>query len=194
MSMNINSAVFVKGVIGDDYMQGDSKPQIAFLGRSNVGKSSVINSLLERKNLARSSATPGKTTEANFYLINDEFYLVDFPGFGFAKMSKKERDKIAKRILWYLQYSPVRPHLVVLVIDAQVGLTDMDKEMLHILKSHGHRTLVIANKADKLNQSERAKKSNELHKELHDVDMLMYSARTKRGRHVAVEAIFNTRI
>ena len=75
MSVDITSAEFVKGVIGDNYMQGDGRPQIAFLGRSNVGKSSVINSLVKRKQLVRSSSTPGKTREANFYLINNEFYF-----------------------------------------------------------------------------------------------------------------------
>lgn len=190
MSMEIHSAVFVKGVIGDNYMQGDTRPQIAFLGRSNVGKSSVINSLLGRTNLARSSSTPGKTTEANFYLVNDRFYVLDFPGFGYAKMSKKERDKVAKRILWYVQYSPVRPQLVVLIIDVQAGITEMDAEMLRTLKSYGHDVIVLANKVDKLNQSKRAKAYNKLREELGPVELLMYSAKTKRGRHVAVEKIF----
>lgn len=191
MSVDITSAEFVKGIIGDDYMQGDGRSQIAFLGRSNVGKSSVINSLVNKKQLVRSSSTPGKTREANFYLINNEFYFVDFPGYGYAKMSKKDRDKIAKRILWYVQYSPVRPCAVVLVVDAQVGLTDKDEEMIRILKNYGHNIIVVANKSDKLKQQEVLKKFSEMREKLNSINAFMYSAKTKKGRHVVVERLLS---
>ncbi|MCK5026963.1 MAG: YihA family ribosome biogenesis GTP-binding protein [Candidatus Pacebacteria bacterium] len=191
MSVDITSAEFVKGIIGDDYMQGDGRSQIAFLGRSNVGKSSVINSLVNKKQLVRSSSTPGKTREANFYLINNEFYFVDFPGYGYAKMSKKDRDKIAKRILWYVQYSPVRPCVVVLVVDAQVGLTDKDEEMIRILKNYGHNIIVVANKSDKLKQQEVLKKFSEMREKLNSINAFMYSAKTKKGRHVVVERLLS---
>ena len=189
MSVDITSAEFVKGVTGDNYMQGDGRPQVAFLGRSNVGKSSVINSLVNRKKLVRSSSTPGKTREANFYLINEKIYFVDFPGYGYSKMSKKDRDRIAKRILWYVQYSPVRPQSVVLIVDAQVGVTEQDKEMLRILKIHGHAIFVIANKVDKLKQQEALKKFAELKKELGPIELFMYSAKTKKGRHIVIEKL-----
>ncbi len=192
MSVDITSAEFVKGVIGDNYMQGDGRPQIAFLGRSNVGKSSVINSLVKRKQLVRSSSTPGKTREANFYLINNEFYFVDFPGYGYAKMSKKDRDKIVKRILWYVQYSPVRPAVAVLVVDAQVGLTEHDEEMVRILKNYDHNVIVVANKADKLKQQEVLKRFSELREKLSPINVFMYSAKTKKGRRVVVERLLST--
>lgn len=191
MSTEISSADFVRGVTGDNYMQGDGRSQIAFLGRSNVGKSSVINSLVNRKNLVRSSSTPGKTREANFYLINNNFYFVDFPGYGYAKMSKKDRDRIAKRILWYVQFCPVRPVRVVLVIDAQVGLTEQDEEMIRILKDYGHNIMVVANKADKLKQGEAMKRFVELREKLAPIDVFMYSAKTKKGRHIVVEKLLN---
>lgn len=190
-NIEITSAEFAKGVIGDNYMQEDDLPQIAFLGRSNVGKSSVINSLLNRKGLARSSSTPGKTREANFFIINDDFYLIDFPGYGYAEMSQKDRDKVAKRILWYIQYSPTRPKVVVLVVDAQVGLTKQDEEMLRILKDYSHEAIVVANKVDKLNQSEESKALIKIKEQAGPVEVVFYSAKIKKGRHQLLEKIFS---
>ena len=187
--MEIESAEFVRGVIGDNYMVGDGYPQIAFLGRSNVGKSSVINSLVGRKKLARSSTAPGKTQEANFYLINNSIYFIDFPGYGYAKMSQKKRDKLAKRILWYLQYSPVRPKVVILIVDIQVGITDLDKEMLRILNVYGHKIILVANKIDKLKQQEVVKQHEKIREELSDIDILNYSAKTKKGKRQLLEKI-----
>ena len=106
--MKILKVEFVKGVVGDDYGVNKKIPQIAFFGRSNVGKSSVINSLTERKNLVRVSKNPGKTREANFYRINDAFYFIDFPGYGYSKLPIKMRNKMAKRILWYVEKSKVK--------------------------------------------------------------------------------------
>ncbi|HFC36125.1 MAG TPA: ribosome biogenesis GTP-binding protein YsxC, partial [Candidatus Moranbacteria bacterium] len=120
--MQIKTAKFVKGIIGTDEILRDGKQQIAFVGRSNVGKSSVINSLVGIKKLAKSSATPGRTQEINFFLINDKVYFVDLPGYGFAKISKKQREKIRKMIIWYLSYAETKPCKVVLIIDAKVGI------------------------------------------------------------------------
>lgn len=188
--MEIESAEFVRGVIGDDYMVGDGYPQIAFLGRSNVGKSSIINSLVGRKKLARSSTAPGKTQEANFYLINNSIYFIDFPGYGYAKMSQKKRDKLVKRILWYLQYSPVRPKVAILIVDAQVGITDLDKEMFRILNIYGHKIIIVANKIDKLKQQEVIKQHEKIREEFSGVDILNYSAKTKKGKRQLLEKIF----
>jgi GTP-binding protein len=190
MEAQITSAEFVKGVTGDNYMQTDGRAQIAFLGRSNVGKSSVLNTLLNRSNLVHSSKKPGKTQQANFYLINDEFYFIDFPGYGYAKMSKKDRDKMIKRILWYIQFSPARPKLVVVVLDVQVGLTAQDKEMLQILKAHGHRVVIVANKIDKVKQMEAIKKIKEIKSHEIGLDIVEYSAKTKHGRHQLLEKVF----
>ena len=99
--MKISKAEFTKGVIGDDYSLKDNLPHVAFFGRSNAGKSSVINSLVGKKNLVKTSKIPGKTREANFFKINDSFYFVDFPGYGYAKRSISERNKMIKRIFWY---------------------------------------------------------------------------------------------
>src|SRR5881394_1791063 len=121
--MNIKSADFVKGITGDDIILTDNIPQIAFIGRSNVGKSSVINSLANKKAMARSSSSAGRTKEINFFLINKDFYLVDLPGYGFAHGSLDERKNIQQLIYWYLTNPEVEQKKVVLIIDANVGVT-----------------------------------------------------------------------
>ena len=189
--MKIKTAEFVKGVIGDDYSMGDARPQIAFLGRSNVGKSSVINSLLGRKKLVRSSATPGKTREANYFLVNDKFYFVDFPGYGYAKISHKDRDKLIKRILWYIQYSNIQPVLVVLILDIKVGITEYDKEMIQILKENKHDVILVANKVDKLKQGEVEKYSKKIKQDAGDIDIVLFSAKTGKGRDILLQEVQN---
>jgi len=188
--MEITKAEFVKGVIGDDYSLGNDMPQAAFLGRSNVGKSSVINSLVNRKNLVRASKTPGKTREANFFLVNDMFYLIDFPGYGFAKCSQKDRDKLIKRILWYIQYAEDKPEVVLLIIDIKVGMTVLDMEMIKTLKENKHEVIIVANKIDKLNQKEEAQKISEIEKGVPGFHVFPYSAKTKKGREKLLSEIF----
>ncbi|MBU0722731.1 ribosome biogenesis GTP-binding protein YihA/YsxC [Patescibacteria group bacterium] len=185
--MKITNVEFVKGVIGDNYSLDDGLPHIAFLGRSNVGKSSTINSLLNRKNLVRVSKKPGKTREANFYCINDICYFVDFPGYGYAKCSQKERDKLAKRILWYIQHATTKPNIVVLIIDAQVGITPTDDEMIKTLKNNHHQIIIIANKIDKLNQKSLVSKISAIKNKVSDVDIFPYSAQTKQGQEKLLE-------
>src|SRR4030043_254177 len=180
--MKILKAEFIKGVIGDDYSLGDNFPQVAFFGRSNVGKSSVINSLVDKKDLAKVSKTPGKTREANFFRINDSFYFVDFPGYGYAKRSMKERNKMIKRIFWYVKYSNVRPKAVFLIIDVKVGLTVLDREMIKILGENKHQVVIIANKIDKLEKIAAEKQISSIQKEAPHVSVLPYSAKTKEGK------------
>ena len=99
--IRITSAKFIKGAVGTDDIFEDGTPQIAFIGRSNAGKSSVINSLVSEKGLARTSSFPGRTQEINLYLINKAFYFVDLPGYGFAKLSQETREWLQKVIHWY---------------------------------------------------------------------------------------------
>ena len=190
MKKEITKAEFVKGVIGDDYSLGDDLPQVVFFGRSNVGKSSVINSLVNRKDLVRSSKKPGKTREANFFLINDNFYFVDFPGYGYAKCSQKDRDKLIKRILWYVQFAEERPDVVVLIVDVQVGITALDEEMLKTLKDNKHETIIVANKTDKLNQKDTARKILDIENKALGIRVLPYSAKTKKGKDKVLVEIF----
>ena len=153
--MKITSAEFIKGVVGADKILEDGKPQIAFIGRSNVGKSSVINSLTGKKKLARSSSFPGCTQEINLFLINRSFYLVDLPGYGFVKAPKEVRDRHEEMICWYLFDSRYKQKMVVLIIDANVGPTSDDLEMLRSLKEHKKDIIIVANKIDKIGKSIR---------------------------------------
>ena len=180
--MKILKTEFARGVIGNDYSTGDGFPQIAFLGRSNSGKSSVINSLTGKKNFVKSSKVPGKTLEANFFRMNDSFYLVDFPGYGYARRSIADRNRMVKRIFWYLEFSNIRPKAVFLVIDANVGLTKLDWEMLQIVKKNNHKIIIIANKADKLAKAKRAEKISSIIQEAQGLQILEYSAKTDEGK------------
>lgn len=178
----ITSANFVKGIKGTDSILYNGIPQIAFIGRSNVGKSSVINSLVSKKGLAKSSKTPGRTTEINFFSINNnKLYFVDLPGYGYAKLSDPMRDKIAKHIVWYLTSSEVKPVLVVLIIDSRVGLTDFDKETIELLEDNNQACVIVANKIDKLNQKELSKQLNMIREDAETNEIIPYSAKTKKG-------------
>jgi GTP-binding protein len=187
--MKILKAEFAKGVIGDDYSLGNNLPQIAFFGRSNVGKSSVINSLVDRKNFVKVSKIPGKTLKANFFRINDSFYLVDFPGYGYAKHSMKDRNKMIKRIFWYVKHSNIRPKAVFLIIDAKVGLTVLDREMIKILEENKHQIVIIANKIDKLGKTIAEKQLLTIQKEAPCIFVLPYSAKTKEGKDELTQKI-----
>lgn len=180
-TMQIKSAQFIKGIIGTDPILGEATHQVAFVGRSNVGKSSVINSLLERKDLVKSSSFPGKTKQINFFLVNKEFHFVDLPGYGFARMGAKGAEKIRKLILWYLGSGEVRPRLVVLIVDACVKPMAHDKEMAGILRNESIPFVVVANKIDRLTQAERSQ-SLRAYESAFGVDIIPYSARTNAGR------------
>jgi len=187
--MKILKAEFVKGVIGDDYSLEDNLPHIAFFGRSNAGKSSVINSLVGRKNLVRTSKVPGKTREANFFRINDSFYFTDFPGYGYAKHSISERNKMIKRIFWYVEFSKARPKAVFLIIDVNVGLTAFDREMIKFLEKNKHQIVIVANKIDKLSKIAVEKQLSLIQEEALDIPVLGYSAKTNEGKKELTQEI-----
>jgi len=187
--MKISKAEFVKGVIGDDYGMEDNLPHIAFLGRSNAGKSSVINSLVGKKDLVKTSKMPGETRQANFFRINNSFYFVDFPGYGYAKRSILERNKMIKRIFWYLEFSNARPKSVFLIIDANVGLTAFDQDMIKILEANKHQIIIVANKIDKLAKSAVGKQLSLIQREAQDIPVLAYSAKTNEGKNELIEKI-----
>jgi GTP-binding protein len=179
--MNIKSAAFIKGIMGEDDLLSNGIPQIAFIGRSNVGKSSVINSLGNRKDLAKSGSKAGKTKEINLFLINREFYLVDLPGYGFARASLEDRDNLRKLIYWYLLYSGIEHKKIVMVIDAKVGLTEYDKEILRRLSEQEKNIVVVMNKSDKLNKTEFNKQLAEITSETGNYKVIPYSAVKKVG-------------
>lgn len=165
-------------------------PEIAFSGRSNVGKSSLLNKLVRRKALARVSGTPGKTREINFFRVNDAFHLVDLPGYGYARVSKAARDTWRPLIEGYLQTSE---HLrgVVQLIDARHAPSSDDLRMMDFLASLGVPTIVVATKVDKLSRAERGPTLAALSARLgiEDEQLIPFSARTGEGRDELAQAV-----
>ncbi|MEI7621717.1 MAG: ribosome biogenesis GTP-binding protein YihA/YsxC [Candidatus Moraniibacteriota bacterium] len=187
--LTIKSAQFVKGVTGSDPIMREKIPQIAFVGRSNVGKSSVINSLVGVKGLAISSSTPGRTLQLNFFLINEAVFFVDLPGYGYSKISLKQAEKMRKMIMWYLEAGEARPKKVVLIVDALVGPTKFDLEMMELLLESQLEVVVVANKIDKVKQSEIIKKKRNLVEKLDTENIVYFSAKTKKGREELLEKL-----
>ncbi len=182
-------ALFARGIRGSDPIIYDKKPQVAFVGRSNVGKSSTVNALLGVR-LARTSSTPGKTQEINFFEVKGKGYFVDLPGYGYAKMSADAAEKIRKHILWYLAGGEVKPKLIVLIIDVRVGVTDNDRDLIAILRDEGHPMLLLANKIDKLTKNERAKVLAHLEQEFPDIEYIPFSATKKENVGVVRARLF----
>lgn len=186
--MEIQSAQFIRGVVGSHNLIVDERPQIAFVGRSNVGKSSVINMLVGQKNLVRSSSTPGKTQEINFFLINEKSYFVDLPGYGYAKTGAKHREKLRRLILWYLISGEAQITKVVLIVDAKAGLRDFDREMIAILQEYNHPFVIIANKVDKLNQKGLHKSLTKITEEISGrFEIFPFSAKTGKGKEKLIK-------
>ena len=180
--MKITSTQLIARVTtGDDIPEQDFR-HVAFIGRSNVGKSSVINVLTSKKDLAKSSSTAGFTKSINFYLINKNFFLVDLQGYGFAQGSLKERKRLQQMIEWYLTYPDLEDkQLIVLIIDAKVGATDLDRQMLTLLKDLEKKVIVIANKIDKLKKNDVKKQIAAIVEEAHPYAVIPFSAHDKIG-------------
>lgn len=150
--MKVNSSDFIISAVGPDQYPDDALPEIALAGRSNVGKSSLINKMINRKNLARTSSTPGKTQHMNYYLINEMMYFVDFPGYGYAKVSKTQRAVWGKMVEKYLSERDTL-RLVLLIVDLRHPPTSNDKMMFDWLKHYDLPMCVVATKADKIPKS-----------------------------------------
>ncbi len=189
--MQIMSAKFVKGVVGPDKTLEDNTPQIALIGRSNVGKSSVINSLTNKTALARTSSFPGHTKQINVFHINDSFYLLDLPGYGFAQDSEEVREQLHNLIDWYLFQSPYVQKKVVLIIDASVGPTDKDLIMLEVLREHEKNIVLVANKVDRIKKSKYAAQLQMIKDKVGDILILPYSSTKKTGIRELNREIFN---
>lgn len=182
--MQIKQTEFVKSVAHPSQIPTEAFPQIAFSGRSNVGKSSLINRLMNRRNLAQTSNTPGKTRLLNFYLINRNVHFVDLPGYGFAKRSKEEKNAWAELIDAYLRTSE-RLRGIVQLIDARHDPSKEDLEMIGWLGSATVPFVVVATKVDKLSPNQARKqldKSLKLIADTAEVDFLAFSATDGRGR------------
>ena len=169
----------------------DNFGEIAFAGRSNVGKSSFINSFLDKKNLAKTSSKPGKTKTINFYKINDKFRLVDLPGYGYAKVSKKEKEKWNNLIHKYL-YERENLKEVFLLVDIRHAPTKQDKEMYDWIIDSGFTGFVIATKYDKIPKTHLKKHIKEIKKTLNIDDeglIFAYSSITSHNKNVLLEQV-----
>ena len=166
-------------------------PEVAFAGKSNVGKSSLINGLMNRKSLARTSGQPGKTQTINFYKVNREMYLVDLPGYGYARVSQSEKEKWGKMIERYLHTSG-NLKAVFLLIDIRHAPSANDCQMYEWILHNGFRPIIIATKLDKLKRSQVQKNLKILRESLRlekDVTVIPFSAETKQGREEIWELI-----
>ena len=193
--MKINSVKLKISAVRRSQYPTDEKPEYLLVGRSNVGKSSFINSLINRKNYARTSATPGKTQTINFYLVTDDFYLVDAPGYGFAMLSKKKQKKFGLMIEDYIQN---RPNLkqVFMLVDFRHKPSNDDLIMYNYLKYYKIPVTIVATKADKVGLTLHQKQRNMILEELELVvgdDFVMFSNITKNGKKEIYNKIERTK-
>ena len=181
--MKITNSDFIISAVRKEQYPKNGLPEIAFVGRSNVGKSSLINALINRKNLARTSGKPGKTQTLNFYLINDQFHFVDLPGYGFAKVSKEIKDKWSRFIEEYLTN---RPNLmgVIQLIDLRHPPSEEDAMMFEWLRHLGIPFLLVATKADKISRGQHLRHKKIIREKLliNNEDIELFSAETKLGK------------
>ena len=189
--MDIRNAKFETSVASSAKILSNGKQEIAFVGRSNVGKSSLINMLVKNSKLCRTSSTPGRTRLINYFLINDDFYFVDLPGYGYAKVSQEIKEKWGKMIERYLQKSK-QLKLVFLLIDIRHEPSANDKNMYEWIEYNGFEPIIIATKLDKINRSQVQKHIKMLRTGLgikKETVLIPFSAETKQGKEEIWEII-----
>jgi GTP-binding protein len=191
--MKVTSTQFIKSAFKEDDWPIDTRPEIAFLGRSNVGKSSLINSLLATRGLARTSSTPGRTQSLNFFLISERFWFVDLPGFGYAKVPKNIKSTWGEMATSYLAK---RSQLVlsIQIVDSRHEPTKLDLQLHEWLQHNEKPLLTVATKSDKLSNNELRKNLERIARMLNDDSVVAYSAKTGRGRDEIWRAITNAMI
>lgn len=175
------SVTFLKSLTNVEDLPHDGKPQVAMVGRSNVGKSSLINDLGGDKTLARVSAEPGRTQTINLFDVNGQYLLTDLPGYGFAKTSKQKREVFSEMIRDYL-WRTEELALVVLIIDARIGPTDLDRDTIEYLQSGGIPFVMVANKIDKLSRSETIQLTDHLIAHYPHLPIILHSSVSGVGR------------
>jgi GTP-binding protein len=182
--INFRKTQFLKSCPSNKTLPNDGAVEVAFSGRSNVGKSSVLNSLAGQKKLAKSSSVPGKTREINLFTISDKCRIVDLPGYGYAKVSKKEQERWGMEMTHYIAE---RSNLkgVVIIMDMRHPLTALDLDMIELVRNSGKAFAFLLNKADKLGKNDRIKTLKKVEKELTDMNLpailIPYSAEKKIG-------------
>ena len=191
--MNLHNVQFILSAARPADFKRDGLPQIVFSGKSNVGKSSVINRILQRKNFARVGESPGKTVHINYFLLDEKAYLVDLPGYGYAKVPKSEKERWAKLMERYFAEEGLIT-LGVMIVDARHKPTENDIIMANWFKASGCRFLVVANKLDKLKKSEIAPNMALIRQTLElpeEVIVLPFSAEKGEGREQLVAEILS---
>ena len=192
--MEIKQSEFITSAVTPNQYPSDNRAEIAFVGRSNVGKSSLINSLTNRRKLVKVSGTPGKTRLVNFFLINNEFYFVDLPGYGYAKVSKTEKQNWGKVIESYL-VNRTQLKKIVLLLDCRHKPTEDDMIMYNFIKRFGYQCLIVATKSDKLTKNELAKNMKMIRETMNlsnDEEMLTFSSLSKQGKEKILENLENS--
>ena len=186
--MKVVTAEFLKSAFKEAEWPRDVKPEIAFLGRSNVGKSSLINSLLSVHGLARTSSTPGRTQALNFFEINNQFRFVDFPGFGYARVPKEIKSSWGEMATTFLA---LRRQLVlsIHIVDSRHEPTKQDLQLHEWLEESDKPRLLVATKSDKLSNNELRKNMEHIARVLNDDNVIAYSAKSGRGRDELWRAI-----
>ena len=190
-TLNVNKAEFIKSAASPKQFIQSSIPSVVFAGKSNVGKSSVINRMLNRKNFARVGASPGKTIHVNYFFIDQKIYFVDLPGYGYAKVSQAERDRWGKLMEDFFA-TPGLIDLGVMIVDARHKPTADDVTMAEWFKSSGCRLVVVANKLDKLKKSEIEPNMQQIRDTLtlpDEVLLIPFSAEKGQGRELLLAEI-----
>lgn len=189
---NLNRVEFVKSAAASEQFIQSPMPRIAFAGKSNVGKSSVINRLLNRKNFARVGAEPGKTVHVNYFLIDGRAYFIDLPGYGFAKVSRSEKERWSRLMECFFTGKDLYD-LGVMIVDARHKPTADDVTMAEFFKSSGTEFLIVANKLDKVKKSEIEGNLHIIRETLsldESVRLIPFSAESGAGREELLAAIF----
>ncbi|MBQ6215456.1 MAG: YihA family ribosome biogenesis GTP-binding protein [Oscillospiraceae bacterium] len=192
-NLNLNNAVFVTSAASEKQFISSSVKGIAFAGKSNVGKSSVINSLLNRKNLAKTGAQPGKTVHVNYFLIDERVYFIDLPGYGYAKVSASEKERWGKLMESFFAGNDTYD-IGIFIVDARHKPTQNDVTMAEYFKSSGKKFAVIANKTDKLKRSEIESNMKLIRETLglsDDTELIPFSAQSGTGRAEVMNYIMN---
>lgn len=189
-AVNYAKIEFVKSAFKMVQVPEEALPEIAFAGRSNVGKSSLINRLVNRNGLVKVSARPGKTQSLNYFIVDSKLYLVDLPGYGFAKVSRKLQDDWQELVTDYLSNSPTL-RCVVVLIDIRHALKAQDRELIEWLRSRGRPFIIVYTKRDKLSNNEQAKQAASLDAALglNKQDRVLFSAKTGDGKAELMAAI-----
>lgn len=187
--MNIKSAKYFRSILSESDFPQESLPQFAFIGRSNVGKSSFINTITGQKDLCRSGSTPGVTQKVNLFLINNDIYFADLPGYGYAKMMRGERKKLEDTIFWYLQNPRNQFKQIFLLIDGEIGPTSSDLEVLDFLDQQNLPTTIIASKIDKLKAARQAQGIKKAMIMMPNHEIIPFSSKTGVGKKTVQDRI-----